>query len=179
MTGHQSDADFALGLLSVLNSGQCVTEEETNHFRPISNLEIPFGRICGDVGRILQSNGKNKLLIVEREGSAPGNERNILKWHHAIFTKSPIFLSDGMTSLPCDSDLPILLVLAFGRTAKWAMSDFEKTFAFCKLLADVVNREHSQDRFRVLVSKRDPEITDWRVHGEETGFRILEEVCPA
>ncbi len=174
MTGHQSDANFASGLLSVLNSGQCLAVGATNHFRPIANLEFPFGRICGDVGCIFQTNGNNKLLIVEREGSAPGNERNILKWHHAISSKSPILLSDGITSLPCDSGLPILLVLAFGRTAKWAISDYQKTFAFCKLLADVVNREHSQDILRVLVLKSDHETTDWRVHGEQAGRAIID-----
>lgn len=179
ISGHLLDAQFAEGFLAgfaVSEEGIKIATGTDGHWRPKANLGEPFGKVSGDVGCtcLLRGADGETLLIVEREGSAPGNERNILKWFRVVETGTDIWLDNGAQRTGCDPE-SILVILAFGRPANWSQSDFDKTVGFCELLAETVNRVQSgrDTRLTVNVEKVDATVEDWRQAGREIGDRVL------
>jgi hypothetical protein len=65
----------------------------------------------------------------------------------------------------------ITLLLCFARTnpVSWAESDFQKTVAYCRLLADLINKDLSgkTPRFEAHVEARSHAITDWQACGRD------------
>ena len=113
---------------------------------------------------------ERSLLIVEREGSAPGNERNILKWFQAVRGGHRIKLDSGTGPVAVNPDR-IVLLLCFARPdpRKWSESDFMKTARFCTMLAELVERdlrEHTP-QFKVHIETRSYAVTDWVACGRD------------
>lgn len=162
-SGHAIDALFASSFLATMSESLPICSGRDGHWRPKAKLPPPFGSIASDFGCSFRGPKGEILLIVEREGSAPGNERNILKWHAAVSRGAELYLESGSQRIRCRPDA-VLLVLAFGRPPKWDRSDFEKTVAFCELLAEIINRQDLSGRtpLRVLVRKYPPEASDWK-----------------
>lgn len=165
-SGSKRDSQFATGFLSELTANQNVQVATMMHCRAKASLGKPLGAIDGDVAVIYQTSGRWKLLIVEREGSAPGNERNILKWYHAlnagidISTNTSNDQADSKQNRPNRTEIDLLeepqfqsvdLLLAFTRTEGWSESDFNKTAAFCGILAELVNSQCRQDGLELSV----------------------------
>ena len=145
-SGNKRDAEFANGFLDVLNGHVSLLNGTSAHCRPKAMLGTPFGAVTGDLACVYESPDRNgnTLLIVEREGSAPGNERNILKWFHPLKRGGKIDVFRGQSIVQCKFDR-VSLLLAFARNKKWGVSDFKKTSAFCDLLAEIVNDYGRED----------------------------------
>lgn len=140
VSGALRDKQFAAGLLSELSQKLTLVVGASGHWRPQADLGRPWGKITGDFGCCFTSPSQagQTLLIVERESSGPGNERNILKWYEAVRAGVPITLAAGGEKIALKPDR-IILCLAFMRPASWDPSDFAKTAAFCEVLAGLVN----------------------------------------
>ena len=175
VSGHQLDAQFAEGFLTTLSSRLAVRQGATGHWRPEARLDVPLGRVTGDLGFTFDGSDGETLLIVEREGSAPGNERNILKWVAALDSGAVIRLKSGPSLIEC-SPSAVILLLAFGRSAKWDRTDFEKTIAFCDMLAEFVNKRDCNNSvpLRVLVNASPALVSDWQECGSWMAERFAE-----
>ena len=145
-SGNIRDAGFARGLIRALSETVAIDPATAGHCRAKAMCGHPLGAVDGDVAIVVQSpmTGGNTLLIVEREGSGPGNERNILKWFHVVRSQSPITIRATYGTIDTPAYDRVELLLAFTRTFRWEQSDFEKTAGFCSLLAELVNRECEQ-----------------------------------
>lgn len=81
LSGNATDSAFAEGFLAAIAQDKSlrfvVPDNPTEHWRPTADLNSPLGRIVGDISLLIRkpSESTNTLLVVEREGSAPGNER--------------------------------------------------------------------------------------------------------
>lgn len=149
-----ADQEFGIAFASILaSSGIRILAGEDGRFRPIARLSRPLGRSEGDVGFVVEYGNKptvRTILIVEREGSSPGNERNILKWFAAMKSNVTIYLrSNGVDTNPEYDRIHVLL--CFGRTEKWGKSDFERTADYCSVLARLVNNSTVEDQFVVTI----------------------------
>jgi hypothetical protein len=156
ISGHVLDGQFAAGMLAVLSNELQIVFGSSGHWRPKADLGRPWGKVTGDFCCCFSRPGSSgySLLIIEREGSAPGNERNILKWFQAIRLRAAISMDDGRQRIELTPDR-IVLGLAFVRPGGWDLSDFDKTVAFCELLAEIVNTQCSdnQPSFSVVVER--------------------------
>lgn len=117
------------------------------------------------------------LLIVEREGSAPGNERSILKWHEALRREASVELryrSQMRHAVEVGAQQAMLL-LAFGQSTSWSGTSYVDTVAFCEVLADMVNMapQLSGIALRVHVADFGAAVTDWQLCGKHFGRDIL------
>ena len=86
VSGRQRDSQFARGFLSSLKAaGTQIVSTGDQMFRPVVTLEPPMGRAEGDVAIVISDDSLGAtLVVIEREGSGPGNERNLLKWYAAL-----------------------------------------------------------------------------------------------
>jgi hypothetical protein len=168
-----SDTEFANGVIAALSGVVTPLQgTEVGHWRPKAKLGHPLGKITGD-GALLFSTPRHQaesLLIIEREGSAPGNERSILKWHRAVRTGTPITL-ERKGSVIKATPARILLLLCFARVIPegWSESDFLKTAEFCKELAELIVRDplvHSPP-LEVRVEVRSYAVQDWTACGQD------------
>lgn len=161
------DASFADGLITTL-AGLVTPRHgtQTGHWRPMADLGPPYGVVIGDAGFIYSApqHPGESLLIAEREGSAPGNERNILKWYQTIRGKHRIRLDSGTGPIEIHPNR-IVLVLCFARPdpKTWSESDFQKTVGFCAVLADLVGKDLQDHapRFEAHTDMRSYSVTDW------------------
>lgn len=171
-SGHQSDAQFASGFLNGLAERIDTFAGGDGHWRPRANLEVPYGRVDGDVafGCRLSNFDGDTLVIVEREGSGPGNERNILKWYQATESRADIYLVNGGNTIQRNWS-SVILMLAFARPAGWSASDFGKTVGFCRLLGDLINRNSN---LTVIVEAWEGAAEDWQLVGEYHGRKLVE-----
>src|SRR4051794_27725284 len=96
-SGSASDALFAEAVLQSLSAHTDAFESYRLHRRAVADCGPPFGRVDGDFAlfRFGQGDAGGTLLIVEPEGSGPGNERNILKWHRVVKEGREISLKDA------------------------------------------------------------------------------------
>ena len=178
MNGNQADAEFAGGFLSAVGSAVAV-KPSLEHWRPTADLESPFGRVQGDLGFFVGDGASGvTLVIVEREGSAPGNERNALKWYTALRGAREVYLRrDGKNAT--GSYDTVLLWMAFGRSRSWGRSDFEKTVGFCGLLARILSHpagDLGPDLRIIVQAVSSDEVDDWREVGREQGNALLREL---
>ena len=175
--GRQRDSQFADGFVNHLKaSGSKIGNTGDQMYRPVVVLEPPMGRAEGDVAVVIsdEKSPEITLVIVEREGSAPGNERNLLKWHAALRQHKVIsFRSKGI-------DLEIkwskmLVLLAFGRSESWDPTDYQKTVAFCSGLASLLNEsaitENLPAEFRIQ-SSEEP-VNNYVAEGERHAGHLL------
>jgi hypothetical protein len=174
-SGSKRDTKFAKGFLRKFNSSH-EPDSDYAHCRSRSRCGSDFGTVDGDVSLLfLDDRGRNRLLVVEREGSGPGNERNILKWYQAVIGSSEILLHDGKRTLPHSSYDYFDLCLYFTRPQNesgkesWGLSDFRKTVAYCRLLADLVNQQSERDllmfKVHVEIYKAIVPESDWEIAG--------------
>jgi len=172
MQGRQADKGFSAGVIAGLRTAGCTFGiGSDDHWRPSVLLPQPFGRVEGDFGVqvIRRTTPKPMLLLIEREASAPGNERNILKWLPAWRKHMPVELRRGADTVTVPFD-DAVLALVFGRpTAKWSKSDFDKTVAFCGLLADSVQR---WEGLNVVVHVLPEPLQDWERAGFQAGSAL-------
>lgn len=161
-SGHQADAAFADAFIKEFRKLATVVAGVDGHWRPTASLAKPLGKVDGDVAcvcRLPDAEG-DVLVVVEREGSAPGNERNILKWYRAIVDGPGILLKRG-----AETEAPrytrVFLLLAFGRSEKWGDSDFKKTAAFCRFLGETLSCRVHELPFHVEVVESDTIVEDW------------------
>lgn len=177
-SGRAADAAFAEGFLAACAAHPALHETSHTHVRPLAHLGPPYGRAEGDVGLLLPSaGGTQRLLIVEREGSGPGNERSILKWYAALQYGVPIVLyAAGQTAAVGNVD--IVLLLAFGRTPSFSANDYHKTVAYCRVITDLLTyaAPHLPVRLDVRVEAAPDLISDWHAYGHEVGARVLPEL---
>jgi hypothetical protein len=178
-SGAVADALFADGFLGALRASSAVCGYADSQWRPVARLSPPYGSIIGDVAVTFRrpADQRDVLLIVEREGSAPGNERNILKWVEARRCGAPIVLTQ-LANHTAVSVQEIQLVLAFGRPAGWPPSDFAKAVAFCRLLTDMANAQRSASAIPMHVTVLNPTLVavDWQRHGREVAQLVLEQI---
>ena len=168
-SGNARDAEFAEGLLTVLSGHSQLLKGTSEHSRPKADLGQPFGRVAGDVCCLYRkpNSDETRMLIVEREGSAPGNERNILKWYRALSNGKSIWVDNQNGPIQCDVS-NVVLLLAFGRPTGWDTSDFEKTVAFCELLGSTLN-ENTAIPMTIHVNKFPGVVEDWKECGRHFG----------
>jgi hypothetical protein len=167
------DASFAEGLITTLAGFVTpLRGTESGHWRPMADLGAPYGGVIGDASLFYSSAQYpgESLLIAEREGSAPGNERNILKWYQAIRGQHRIRLDSGTGPIEVHP-ARVVLVLCFARPdpSKWSESDFQKTAGFCSILAELVGRDlrvHTP-RFEVHTDLRSYAASDWVACGRD------------
>jgi hypothetical protein len=176
-SGSAADSAFAEGFLAAIAQDKSLCFiVRPEHWRPISNLKLPLGQVEGDIGLLIRkpSESTNTLLVVEREGSAPGNERNILKWFEAVRGSYNIALLRPNQKVTCDFNR-IILLLAFCRPSKWPLSDFQKTASFCEIFGTLVN-QYPFGRtisFTTVCLKYPTEVADWRECGRHFGAEII------
>jgi hypothetical protein len=180
-SGRILDGKFAVGFLSALvkQDGAHFRNISTEHWRPVAMLDRPFGKVEGDLGVVIgpttSGDKSNILLVVEREGSAPGNERSLLKWFEAARQVAQIILTrNSIKQVVTPSK--IVLVAAFCATPEWYGSDFDKTVAFCKSLADIINDTKIQMGYplTVEVQQMPSKVMDWNAAGYEFGRRAAD-----
>jgi hypothetical protein len=176
--GRLSDSEFASGFTSELATKLRILQgTEVGHWRPTANLGPPFGSIEADAGVTFskEHGSATTMLIVEREASSPGNERNILKWYQAVRHGHMIDLKSGNRCItPTIDDIILLLCFARADPSKWADSDFRKTVQFCSALAGLVSndlRNHTPS-CTVRVDAISHPIVNWQVCGSEFGSRF-------
>lgn len=175
--GRQRDSQFARGFLSCLNtSGTQIVRTGDQMYRSVVTLEPPMGRIEGDVAVVIsddESPGAT-LVIIEREGSGPGNERNLLKWYAALRQHNNISLRRNGNDLEIQWSR-MLVLLAFGRSESWDRTDYDKTVAFCSELARLLNEiavtEHLPGEFKIQ-SSQNP-VNDWESEGRRHAEQLL------
>ena len=184
-SGTVRDASFATGFLRVIARTPDICVNLLGHCRAKAQSNAPLGAVDGDVAVVFRNRHSpgNTLLIVEREGSAPGNERNILKWFEAIRAGNAISICQfGKAIGPFEyAGLELLLAFARPQAAQnkdgWGQSDFEKTVGFCKILAELVNHECERTSllFKVRVEKCSEAIADdcWEKCGEHFGQLVM------
>ena len=177
VSGRKRDSQFAKGFLSVLEvSGLKAVTSGHQIFRPVVTLESPMGRIEGDAAFVICDDGtlKRTLVVVEREGSGPGNERNLLKWYAASRQGKEIFLRGNGVEFKIEWSR-LLVLLAFGRSVAWDRSDYTKTVAFCREFADLLNQvvatENPSIQFRIQ-SSQGP-VDDWVSEGGEHAAQLI------
>ena len=176
LSGRQLDAQFAEGFLASAQGGRA-EGHASQHWRPVADLGPLLGKTEGDAALFVDDDSaRNTLVVVEREGSAPGNERNALKWYQAVLGGHEIRLrSRGKeTGRPYDR---VIVWMAFGRSSKWPENDFSKTVEFCRLQAPVLNNggERLAPSFKVVVRalSMDP-VVDWRECGRAHGAALMD-----
>lgn len=179
-SGSLIDTEFATGFLAAFTQTDVLLSSYAQeHWRPISSLGMPLGKVIGDIGFTFRKRDalSDTLLIVEREGSGPGNERNILKWFETIRKYHQIFLIKGNQQYLCQTD-HIILYLAFCHSGGWSNSDFQKTVAFCDILATLVNQETQKDgvSFEVLIDHYQTKVSDWKQCGAHFAKTILQKI---
>jgi hypothetical protein len=179
-SGSVTDSAFADGFLTaVRRRSQLSLHHPLDHWRPIADLPLPFGRVIGDLGLLFdsQTHPAKTVLIVEREGSGPGNERNILKWFQAIRGSHLISLDAHGQKISCEQAV-VMLLLAFCRPSGWPKKDFDKTFAFCEVLAHLANESAATTHLPMttLVQRYPAEVDDWKQCGRYFAEQVLQQV---
>ena len=175
-SGRERDREFARGYLSTLTDYQSsIAETVQSHFRPLSHTKPPYGTTEGDIGFVINKNEQSILVIIERESSFPGNERNLLKWYNTIDSGQPLLLKREETILTVSTSF--IIVSQCFCTPKGSMEEeFLKTHAYCKVLADLIvdhflrcNRTISLD-----IQKQDDPVKSWYCCGEYFGKKFIE-----
>ena len=175
-----TDEEFGIAFAKTLVSfGIRISAGEGGRFRPVARLSKPLGRSEGDVGFVVES-GNNPIvrtmLIVEREGSAPGNERNILKWLATAKSKETIYLrSNGFDINPKYERVHVLL--CFGRSEKWNTSDFQRTAEYCSVLAKLVNKSTVRDQLMVTIQTELSVAPTWKDLGTAHAKRFVSKIA--
>ncbi len=177
-SGSATDARFADGFLAAIQEADHLNLDVTlQHWRPVADLPLPFGRIIGDLGLLFHSpaHSSKTLLIVEREGSGPGNERNILKWFQAVNAAHPVRLDAHGEQISCEQ-AAVILLLAFCRPPDWGVSDFDKSFAFCEVLARITNECSvvANTPMTIVVRRYPSEVGDWEHCGRHFADQVLQ-----
>ena len=177
VSGRQRDSQFADGFLSHLKaSGSKIGDTGDQMYRPVVSLDSPMGRAEGDVAVVIADDETSEatLVIVEREGSGPGNERNLLKWYAALRQNREIPLRNNGIDLEIKWTR-VLVILAFGRSELWDLTDYEKTVAFCNQLAGLLNEavisENLPGKFKIQNSQNP--IEDWVSEGRRHAGQLL------
>lgn len=178
-SGRQRDAVFAAGVLGALREAPGLEFwPSLEHWRPIVRMGDALGTAEGDLGLLVRHTGDQgwTLLIVEREGSAPGNERSILKWREALRRGDPIWLRCGQRGEEVAKARPrrALLLLVFGSSERWRGTPYAGTVAFCRALAEMVNEAGPVGgvTLRVRVEDAGSDVEDWRACGGRFGREV-------
>lgn len=172
-SGTHEDKRFAEGFLEELRHCTGLSlPDDLSHWRPFADLGSPRGSVFGDLGVVLGigSDQARALLIVEREGSGPGNERSILKWWQALRSSAEIRLKRDTETMSLPGDVnDIFVALVFGRSAGWQSSDFDKTIAFCSDLAQLATVDLWNRRCRGAfnVTSSPGAVEDWNGFGKQ------------
>jgi len=170
---NQRDKEFAQGFMAGIR--EALDIEEANGC-PILK-DIPgIGRVEGDLGCVYKdANGSRVLLIVEREGSGPGNEWNLIKWAMAaeqcLFPK--VVLRTVQEPLKVVHPDRVVLVLVFGRSESWK-SGFDRTIESCKWLSKVLNGHLVNLPIRIhtyIDSDNAWPVPNWEEFGRAMGTR--------
>ena len=176
VSGHALDSQFATGVLDVLSEHLEIVHSSSGHWRPKADLGKPYGKITGDLCCCFTQPGQEgySLLIIEREGSGPGNERNILKWYRAVQQRVVVSIDDGRQRIEV-RPARVLLAMAFMRPPGWDQSDFEKTAAFSELLGDLLNMHaaFSEPTFSVVVERYAQQLECCESCGRDMAISIL------
>ena len=179
LRGRAADSEFAAGILESLGPSLSGSENRIDSQvpRPVAQVPLPFGRVEGDAAFILKDSADQRtLLIVEREASAPGNERNLLKWFECYKSGAEVSLRHGSVNVPPSASKTIVL-LCFGiGSREWTRSDYLKTVAFSERLASLLNEQlkQSQVSFAIQSDQSGRQISDWRYFGRLQGSRFLD-----
>jgi hypothetical protein len=176
-SGRQRDSQFAHGFLSSLNTSDTqIVRTSDQMYRSVVTLEPPMGRIEGDVAVVIsdpESPGAT-MVIIEREGSGPGNERNLLKWYAALRQHKSISLRRNGNDIEIEWSR-MLVILAFGRSESWDRTDYDKTVAYCSELARLLNEvaitENLPGEFQIQ-SSQNP-VNDWESEGRRHAEQLL------
>lgn len=172
-SGYAIDASFAASFLARMSEAPDLLRER-GPLAAQSEAAAPLRFSCGRLRMFLRGPKGRYCWSWSGKGSAPGNERNVLKWHAAVSRGAELYLESDSQRVRCTPDA-VLLVLAFGRPPKCDRSDFEKTVAFCEQLAEIINRQDLSGRtpLRVLVRKYPPEASDWKECACWTAQQVL------
>ena len=176
VSGAICDFEFANGLVTALAGFVTpLRGTQTGHWRPEADLGSPFGVAKGD-GSLVYSTSQApgvSLLVVEREGSAPGNERHILKWYQAVKERKLVRLISNTGVIDIVPDR-IVLLQCFARTnvngdKAWSESDFLKTAGFYSMLGSLVERDlqgHTP-HLEIHIDSRSYPVDDWLACGRD------------
>lgn len=168
----EADALFATGFKSgLLAEGLTVGfGGDGNRCRPSAALPGPLGRAQGDAAYEVSpasSSSKSVLVIAERECSAPGNERSLIKWQLAAVNNCQVetLINGHVTQRPLEKAVVVLAFACTNIPAHFgSITEYRRTKEFCDQLA----RQSRQHRGLTAVAIWLPdEMTDWTTAGQQ------------
>jgi hypothetical protein len=171
-SGPKNDASWGDGILTTLNAVFQLECGTASHHRAFVDAGKPLYKQKSDLAVLHRS----CLVIVEREGSGPGNIHDVVRWFLAVSNNLRIRLmpnQSGERPRNCEYN-SVKVVLAFGRGSKWDAADFTKTIAYCQALADTLTTCRTPMPLSFHMLEYPSCVTDWHEAGLHFGERIAE-----